>query len=428
VAKVSPSGLSYLTYLSAAKNVDIMEPIVTPANTLYAIAVDPAGNAYLSGATSDPKFPVTAGSYDPVFPPPFLGPGVIPLVFQGFLAKLKPDGSGMVWATYLTRGSTSTFVQSIAIDSAGNTWASGITGSTIFPSTIGVSSGPEFVVGLNASGSALTYSASHPMGTVAQSISVDPPGLVHFAGVNGFVSSIAPASPPTMKISWFQNAFGGNVTARISPAEVIAIYGPAIGPSTAVTASPLGGFYPTTLGGVQVTINGIDMPLLYVSSNQINAVVPMGIPPGGTATVRVINNGIVSPAYSVWVVPSAPQAFPTVLNQDGTINSSSNPAKNGSTITFYATGWQANFSPLADGQVATTARDFCALGCQIASFSVDSPPATVSYGGVAPGIVAGVTQFNVHIEGFHAGNGALRFDFEVIGPPTSVAQSVWISP
>jgi uncharacterized protein (TIGR03437 family) len=266
------------------------------------------------------------------------------------------------------------------------------------------------------------------MGTVAKSISVDPSGLVHFAGVNGFVSAIAPASPPTMKISWFQNAFGGNVTARICPAEVIAIYGPGIGPSTAVTASPSGGFYPTTLGGVQVTMNGIDMPLLYASSNQINAVVPMRIPPGGTATVRVINNGIVSPAYSVWIVPSAPQAFQTVLNQDGTINSSSNPAKNGSTITFYATGWQANFSPLADGQVATTARDFCALGCQIAPLTNDYALATVPYGGAAPGIVAGVTQFNVQIEGFHAGTGTLRFDFEVIGPPASFNQSVWVTP
>ena len=74
----------------------------------------------------------------------------------------------------------------------------------------------------------------------------------------------------------FQNAFGGNGTARVSPAEVVAIYGPGIGPATAVSATPTNGFYPTTLGGVEVSVNGTNIPLLYVSANQINAVIPNG--------------------------------------------------------------------------------------------------------------------------------------------------------
>ena len=74
VAKVNAAGtgLSYLTYLSAGENIDIMEPIATVANTLYAIAVDSAGNAYLAGATSDPKFPTTArhtATRSSTFPP-----------------------------------------------------------------------------------------------------------------------------------------------------------------------------------------------------------------------------------------------------------------------------------------------------------------------------------------------------------------------
>ena len=171
--------------------------------------------------------------------------------------------------------------------------------------------------------------------------------------MNGFVSTIAPAAPPSMKISDFQNAAGGNVTARISPAEVIAIFGQAIGPSTPVIATPANDFYPTTLGGVQVTINGVNMPLLYVSSSQINAVVPMKVTPNAAATVRVINGTAVSAGYPVWIVPSAPQAFPPVLNQDGTVNTPTNPAKSGSTVSIFATGWQSNFLGLADGQVAT---------------------------------------------------------------------------
>jgi uncharacterized protein (TIGR03437 family) len=112
---------------------------------------------------------------------------------------------------------------------------------------------------------------------------------------------------------------------------------------------------------------------------------------GAGATVRVINGSTVSPDYPVWIVASAPQVFPTVLNQDGTINSQKNPARSGSIVSYYATGWQSDFSPLADGQVATAADDACDGSCQgAASF-------TVVYGGAAPGIVAGVTQFNVRI-------------------------------
>ena len=433
VAKVNAggTGLGYLTYLSAGENLDEMTPMATVANTLYAIAVDAAGNAYLAGATSDPKFPTTPGTLQPGFPiPPDLGTGLPPVVYVGFLAKLKPDGSGMAWGTYLDRGNAlgaGTFVQSLATDAAGNMWATGITGSTTFPSTNGVSTGPDFVVGLNASASALTYQATSPLGTVGQSVAVDPSGLVHVAGSNGFVSAIAPSAAPSMKLSDFQNAAGGNVTARISPAEVIAIFGQGIGPATPVTATPTGGFYPTTLAGVQVTINGVDMPLLYVSSGQINAVVPMKVAPNSAAAVRVINGTAVSPAYPVWIVATAPQAFPPVLNQDGTVNTPVNPAKSGSTVTIFATGWQSTFFGLADGQVATAQQDTCLGACQITTLNAQSPSNfTVLYGGPAPGFVAGVTQFNVHL-GTTGSQSEIGINLEIFGPAT-ITQTVWMKP
>jgi uncharacterized protein (TIGR03437 family) len=433
VAKVNAAGtgLSYLTYLSAGENIDIMSPIATVANTLYSIAVDAAGNAYLGGATSDPKFPTTPGTLKPGFNvPPGITAGPTPIIYEGFLAKLKPDASGMAWATYLDRGNAQgpgTFVQSIAADPSGNVWASGITGSNVFPSAIGVASGPDFVVGLNASGSALTYQESSPLGTVGQSIALDPSGLVHVAGSNGFVSTISPATAPGMKISCFQNAAGGNATARISPAEVIAIFGTGIGPATPVTAVPSNGFYPTTLAGVQVTINGVNMPLLYVSSGQINAVVPMSVTPNASATVRGINGTAVSPAYPVWIVANAPLAFPPVLNQDGSVNTPTNPAKSGSTVSIFATGWQSSFFGLADGQVATTMLDSCQGACQIATLNAQSPANfSVLYGGAAPGFVAGVTQFNVHL-GTTGSQSEIGVNLEIFGPAT-ITQTVWMKP
>jgi uncharacterized protein (TIGR03437 family) len=355
-----------------------------------ALAVDPAGNIY-----------VGLGINGPV---------------QASITKFGPNLSSP-WTNALQSEATS--VTSIAVDSAGNVWAAG-EASPVFPNANGwFIGGSEFVVRLNSAGSAFTYSALYPSGTVAQSIALDASGLIHVAGSNGFVSAIAPTTAPTMKIFDFQNAAGGNVTARISPAEVITIYGPAIGPATPVTAVPTAGFFPKTLGGVQVTINGMNIPLLYVSATQINAVVPMALSTNVSATVRVINGSAVSPDYPVWIAPSTARAFPAVLNQDGTINSQSNPANGASVVTFYATGWQSNFSPLTDGQVATTAADTCQGTCQV------SAGGTVLYGGAAPGIVAGVSQINVSLGAIPTPSNPFLFQLTVTGPST-VTQSVWI--
>jgi uncharacterized protein (TIGR03437 family) len=422
VAKVNPGGtaLSYLTYLT---------PSQSAATTLNAVAVDAAGNAYLAGETIDESFPVTPGSYQPTYSPAYPQS-----FFLAFVAKLNPSASAVVWGTYLNGGGGDT-ARSIAVvangAASGNVW---VTGTTLpgMANTNGWTTGPEFVaedfvLGLNAAGSKLTYSALYPIGTVGQSVAVDPFGLVHVAGMNGLISAIAPTTAPSMTIFGFQNAFGGGVNARISPAEVISIFGPGIGPATAATATPTNGVYPTTLSGVQVAINGVDMPLLYVSANQINAVVPMAIAPNAAATVHVVNGTTVSPDYPVWIAPSEPVALPTVINQDGTINSQANPSKGGSIVTFYATGWQSSFSPLTDGQVATTAEDVCHGTCQVSPTpGVYAPQATVLYGGAAPGIVAGVSQFNVQIGAVAMSNFAMQFSFSLTGP-SSVAQTVWIA-
>jgi uncharacterized protein (TIGR03437 family) len=361
-----------------------------------ALAVDAAGDAYVGIIYS-------YGMNAPI---------------QVSISKLDPT-SNVVWTNNL--GSLANAVNSLAVDPSGKAWATGSTLSAVFPNAQGWSTGTDFVVGLNATGST-SFSQLYPTGTVAQSVALDPSGLVHVAGSAGFVSAIAPTTPPSMKIFDFQNAFGGNVTARISPAEVISIYGPGIGPAMEATATPANGFYPSMLAGVQVTINGANIPLLYVSANQINAVVPMELTPNVSATVRVINGASVSPGYPVWIVPTTPQAFPTVLNQDGTVNSQTNPARWGSVVTFYGTGWQSSFSPLADGQVATVAQDACLGSC-----SVPVSNSTALYAGAAPGIVAGVTQFNIKIGANNNGS----IGISVVGPGptfTTIYEVVWIAP
>jgi uncharacterized protein (TIGR03437 family) len=435
VAKVNAggTGLGYLTYIGSGQLGG--PPFGAVENTVYAIAVDAAGNAYLAGQTFDPHFPATPGSYQPI--------SLFPNQTSGFIAKLNPTGSAVVWATYFGEASLQA---SIALDAVGNVWVTGTTPgttpSTAFPNANGWTTGPEYVAELNATGSKLTYSALYPTGTIARSVAVDPFGVVHVAGSAGFISAIAPTTPPIAKIFAFQNAAGTPfVTARISPAEVIAIYGPGIGPATAVSAVPSGGFYPTTLAGVQVTANGVNIPLLYVSANQINAVVPMELSSNAASTFRVINGTQVSPDYPVWIVASSPEAFTPVINQDGTVNSQTNPAHGGSYVFFYATGWQSNFSPLADGQVATGAQDVCLGACTAYASTGSFEPggfgggiqfvslaAKALYGGAAPGFVAGVTQFNVQFGFPPASMATAVYEVSVGTSGNFVNQTVWIAP
>jgi uncharacterized protein (TIGR03437 family) len=375
-------------------------PISFPA-TANAITVDAAGDAYLATG--------------------------------GTIEKLNPTGTA-VWTFSLPPGIVDSSPNSMALDAGGNLWATGMISSTAFPNANGWTTGTDFLVGVNASGSKLVYSALYPSLTVEQAVSVDALGLVHVAGKNAFVASIDPQAAPAKNIFALQNAFGGNLTARLSPAEVVAIYGPGIGPATAVSATPTNGFYPTTLGGVEVLVNGGNIPLLYVSANQINAVFPMGVSANTMATVRVTNGAAVSADYPVRIVGSASRANPTVINQDGTINSYSNPAPGGSIVTFWVTGFQSSFAPLADGQVATVANnDACALaalGCSITAEGVIAAhppgppiPTTVLYAGPAPGMVAGVTQFNLQV-----GTPATANSFVLTLNGTSIIGSVAVSP
>jgi uncharacterized protein (TIGR03437 family) len=124
-------------------------------------------------------------------------------------------------------------------------------------------------------------------------------------------------------------------------------------------------------------------------------------------------------------------AFPTVFNQDWTVNSSTNPAKLGSILIFYGTGWQPTFAPLADGQIATVAQDFCNGACQASAllnggivlpFGGGNPvgyPATVLYGGAAPGVIAGISQFNVQL-GTSPNMGDGTYVIELQGPTGAV--------
>jgi hypothetical protein len=91
------------------------------------LTLDSAGNIYLYGDTSSADFPVTSGAYQTkLASPPDVGST------DAFVTKLSPDGSQIIWSTYLG-GSKDETPRGIAIDSANNVYLTGQTTSKDFP-------------------------------------------------------------------------------------------------------------------------------------------------------------------------------------------------------------------------------------------------------------------------------------------------------
>ena len=91
-----------------------------------AIAVDTAGNAYVTGQTRSSDFPLKNAI-------PNQPPGS-PNFVTAFIAKINPVGSALVYSTYFG-GSNGDSSSAIAADAAGNTYVAGSTASTDFPTT-----------------------------------------------------------------------------------------------------------------------------------------------------------------------------------------------------------------------------------------------------------------------------------------------------
>jgi hypothetical protein len=135
------------------------------------IAVDAAGNAYVTGVTTSSDFPTTTGAWQPTF-----GGGVSftggnsrfsNVSGDGFVTKVTAGGSSLVYSTYLG-GSGPDQALAIAVDGAGDAYITGLSGSFLTPTPFpfalpqDVNTGGKadelgqgFVVKLNAAGSAL---------------------------------------------------------------------------------------------------------------------------------------------------------------------------------------------------------------------------------------------------------------------------------
>jgi len=193
------------------------------------------------------------------------------------------------------------------------------------------------------------------------------------------------------------------ITNPIAPGEIITLFGSGLaGGTTNATSLPL----PTTLGGVQVMINGQAAPLFYVTPGQIAAQVPQEITPLNNveyATVQVLNNGAKSNAVTVYTNYTAPGVFSAGGNGIGpaaaqlgnySLVTSSNPAPVGSTVVLYATGLGTVVPTVADGAAAPSNPP--ATATDTAAVYVGLQQENILFDGLTPGL-AGLFQLNTSI-------------------------------
>jgi hypothetical protein len=206
--------LSYSTYLGGSG-----------ADYGSAIAVDAAGNAYVTGSTTSINFPIA----NPLQPSIVGGTDV-------FIAKLNPTGSALVYSTYLG-GNPGIYVNGfgIAVDASGSPYVVGMTDSSDFPTTVGAldrtfhggnSPTDAFVTKLNPAGNGLVYSTY--LGGSGEDdgygIAVDAAGSAYVTGLT--LSSDFPTMNP------FQTTSGGRTDAfvtKLNPAGSALLYSTYLG-------------------------------------------------------------------------------------------------------------------------------------------------------------------------------------------------------
>jgi uncharacterized protein (TIGR03437 family) len=375
VAKIGPTGrqLLYSTYLVARNDESALYGSTTSVN---GIAVEASGSAIVVGGTRDPRLPTQTDAVQPKYSGPIWTPLTLSSAKpDAFIAKLNPSGSALAWATYHGRGDSSESFDSVTIAGSGDL----------------LLSGEGAIVQISGDGKRLLYAGEFANGW-GRVTDLGANGLVYASGSSGLVSAFRPGAKLSARILGLANAASQQITGEIAPGEIVSLYGLGIGPAQEATLTlDTNGRIATSLAGIQVTFNDRPAPLLYVSANQINAIVPVGLEPGSVAAIRSTIAGS-APAFNASVQASSPGVF-AILNQNGTINSPDNPAQVGSIVTAWMTGVGAD-AVGGDGVIATT--PFDTKCCEVRN-AYTGDPVEILYAGHAPGNTAALTQVNIRL-------------------------------
>ena len=172
----------------------------------------------------------------------------------------------------------------------------------------------------------------------------------------------------------------------IAPGQFVAIYGDALAAQTAQAAAPP---YPAQLSDAQVLVNGVAVPVQFVSSSQINIVAP-DVAPG--LVKLTVQNGSGSHTVNVLVEPAVPAIFTqngsgsgpaaALRAADASLVTAANPLHGGEYVELFLTGLGA-----------TTNRGGLDYANQQPAVTIGGQACALAYAGRAPGF-PGLDQIN----------------------------------
>ncbi len=330
---------------------------------------------------------------DRVDAPIFPGlPAQVPVPYGPFNIRIFESGGGWL-------ASMPDLVRFLSAFDAGSTY------SLLRPETLRlINERPSFVPATQASYSGLGWQVTTtPLGTRWDHDGALPgTSAWFFRGINGVSFAIAANHLPDDELleqfytelqlslsetllavpRWptnntFETYFPGQAP-RISHAGVINAASQRPGPVAAGSAVTLFGL---NLANGTVRVNGSTADTLWSGPNQLTVRVPLSA--NGPTNFQVDRNGRTSNVETVLVQSAAPALFTAsrngygqaaALNQNGSINSTRQPAAPGSIVVVYATG--ATIPPV---------------------ITVGARPAEVLFSGPAPGLPLGVQQINLRL-------------------------------
>jgi uncharacterized protein (TIGR03437 family) len=253
VTKFNPSGsaLVYSTYLGGGSEDDP-----------YALAIDSAGNVYITGRTNSSDFPLM----NPI--------QAVRTAFDMFVTEINASGSALLFSTFIG-GTGSESGRGIAVDRLGNIHVAGEGTSTDFPVK-------------NA------FQGTPGGGTAPQD------ALVLLLG------DAPPSNGPVITTVSDNLVDGGAVT----PGGWFYVKGTDLSETTRIWggsdfSDPT--TLPTDLNGVEVWVNGAPVPVYFISPGQVNAQAPSNI--SGTITVQVVRLGLPSNTLTAPVAQIQPSLY-----------------------------------------------------------------------------------------------------------------------
>ncbi len=320
----------------------IVEGFAPPDAESIALAAD--GSILFTANTQAFDYPVT----------PDTGPPPVSLQSQPLVGVLDPTGSRLLLSYPLPVSGT---VQSIITGNGQDFYMIGgadtsslVMGSTLNAEGLDGLLTPNYIAEFSLAAGALTYLG--PIPNINDPDGVFPIGY----GVRQDGGLVITAAADILELN-FSGQKQPLLTELMNPAsllpsvlvpgQITEMRGVGLASVSSPTVAPDMTNPPVELAGTQVMIDGAAVPLLSVSSNRILALVPDRAPAAETSVIVVSSGDAPGDPRTVGIVAANPALFTAgsigvgqaiATNEDGTVNSASNPAQKGHMLRLYATG------------------------------------------------------------------------------------------